>query len=266
MKRKYAVAEYVFAFGSNLCPTQMGRRCPGAEPLGRATLPQHRLAFVGYSASWQGGVATPEKATGESLEGALWMIPGSTLRVLDGYEGVPFAYERDRTEVLLDGVPFDAWVYRSLAPWANPPSITYARRILEGARYHGVDMVAIREAVDRARHNYGHSKEVAWKLEERDRWSAKLSQKGLHATAYRMGVLPRTAETPMVGSRNCVQLVYDTDDRWQPENEDVWESGDDSPEAMFEAETRGTFQNPWEAYLAQVRDAERRERKVRRAG
>ena len=38
-----------FAYGSNLDPTQMRRRCPTSAPAGPATLDGWRLAFGGHS-------------------------------------------------------------------------------------------------------------------------------------------------------------------------------------------------------------------------
>ena len=46
-----------FAYGSNLDPWQFRRRCPGAQVVGRARLPDHRLAFTRYSRNRRGGVA-----------------------------------------------------------------------------------------------------------------------------------------------------------------------------------------------------------------
>jgi len=41
-----------FAYGSNLDPAQMRRRCPRARPGRRATLYGYRLAFGGHSQAW----------------------------------------------------------------------------------------------------------------------------------------------------------------------------------------------------------------------
>ena len=83
-----------FAYGSNLDPAQMRRRCPTSAAAGPASLPGWRLAFGGHSRMWGGSVATLRKAQGESVAGLLYEISAEDLVVLDRYEGHPFAYVR----------------------------------------------------------------------------------------------------------------------------------------------------------------------------
>jgi gamma-glutamylcyclotransferase len=84
----------LLAYGSNLDLSQMLVRCPTAVPTCRATLAHHALAFGGYSARWGGAVASLVRARGATAEGVIFRVTGADVARLDGYEGVPFAYQR----------------------------------------------------------------------------------------------------------------------------------------------------------------------------
>jgi gamma-glutamylcyclotransferase (GGCT)/AIG2-like uncharacterized protein YtfP len=83
-----------FAYGSNLDDDQMRSRCANARIVSRAMLPNHVLAFGGFSQRWGGAVASVVRAKGEHVEGLLYELDGVDLRTLDRFEGHPFAYER----------------------------------------------------------------------------------------------------------------------------------------------------------------------------
>src|SRR5262245_38411451 len=88
-----------FAFGSNLDLAQLRRRCPGAQPLARATLARHRLAFAGYSPRWDGGVATVVPDPVARVVGLLVRLPRAELAALDRAEGHPCWYARRAVRV-----------------------------------------------------------------------------------------------------------------------------------------------------------------------
>ncbi len=83
-----------FAYGSNLDDDQMRARCAGARVVGRAVLPNHALAFGGFSHRWGGAVASVVRTKGARVEGLLYELGDVDLRALDRFEGHPFAYER----------------------------------------------------------------------------------------------------------------------------------------------------------------------------
>ena len=83
-----------FAYGSNLDGRQMRTRCASAEAEARAVLPNHALAFGGFSHRWGGAVATVVPARGVQVEGLLYRLRLVELIALDRYEGYPFAYVR----------------------------------------------------------------------------------------------------------------------------------------------------------------------------
>jgi gamma-glutamylcyclotransferase len=83
-----------YAYGSNLSAKQMRSRCPSARAEDRAVLPNHALAFGGFSRRWQGAVASIVRSRGAQVEGLLYSISKEDLAALDRFEGHPFAYER----------------------------------------------------------------------------------------------------------------------------------------------------------------------------
>lgn len=102
---------WYFAYGSNLNPLQMERRCPGSFIQGPGTLEGHRLAFAGWSRGWDGPVATLV-SSGESCQGLVYSITEEDLALLDQFEAYPSVYQRERHDVLMeDGSVLRCWVY-----------------------------------------------------------------------------------------------------------------------------------------------------------
>ena len=75
-----------FAYGSNMEPVRMARRCPGAYPLGRAVLRNYKLTERLY--------ADIDFLEGVSVSGFLYLITERHLKSLDAYEGYPKVYRR----------------------------------------------------------------------------------------------------------------------------------------------------------------------------
>ena len=136
-----------FAYGSNLDPEQMRKRCPGHQPIGLASLRDHRLAFPRHSDDWGGGVGSPVLAHGHDLWGYLYEITEQDQAELDRYEGwigpddPGNAYHPETITVDLvrpdDGsVPRRVRALTYLARPTEPklPSRRYVEVILMGAR------------------------------------------------------------------------------------------------------------------------------------
>ena len=122
-----------FAYGSNLDPAQMRRRCPGARPVRRAYLEGYRLAFAGHSRTWGGAVATLVRNRDARTWGLLYELPEPELLVLDRYEGHPWAYRRKRLLVTQDdGRRRRAYVYVLPAEGTAAPAPGYLQ-VLRGA-------------------------------------------------------------------------------------------------------------------------------------
>lgn len=135
-----------FAYGSNLDTARMARRCPRATVVGPASLPDHRVAFVGRSRAWDAAVATVTPADGV-VHGLLYEIDDGDLAGLDRFEGAPHWYQRHRRTVLHDGALAAAWVYalpESVAPAAPHPD--YVRLIAHGLATLGASVDALLDA------------------------------------------------------------------------------------------------------------------------
>lgn len=118
-----------FAYGSNMDPSHMTEKCPGATRLGTAALAGHsfRMAATGYGNAG----ADP----GAQLPGVLWELDPPDEAALDAYEGVPQGlYRKDFARVTRsDGAAVRAMLYRATDPAPGPPVPGYLERIIEVA-------------------------------------------------------------------------------------------------------------------------------------
>lgn len=121
-----------FAYGSNLCPAQMSRRCPGAGDPRPAVLADHDWLIN------ERGVATVEPSTGGAVHGVLWRVSDRHLRALDSAEGVPVRYRRESLTVRTADGPATAWVYIDPRIESGPPRPGYLERIIDGAMHHNL--------------------------------------------------------------------------------------------------------------------------------
>lgn len=128
-----------FAYGSNMGLTALSARCPSARQLGVARVEGFRLGFTRRSERRGGGVADLVPAPGRVVWGVLFDV-GDELELLDGYEGVPTAYQRELWKVTTpEGAIVEAWVYVVLQKAAETlPSREYWELLLEGAREAGL--------------------------------------------------------------------------------------------------------------------------------
>jgi phage replication-related protein YjqB (UPF0714/DUF867 family) len=121
-----------FAYGSNLCVSQMARRCPDAADPRPAVLGDHDWLIN------ERGVATVEPFDGNQVHGVLWQLSDHDLAALDSAEGVPVRYRRDRLTVHTGDGPAPAWVYIDHRANPGPPRPGYLPRIIDGALHHGL--------------------------------------------------------------------------------------------------------------------------------
>ena len=92
-----------FAYGSNMNPARMAKRCPGAIDLGGAVLRNHRVTERLY--------ADIDFAEGEDTQGVLYVITEEHLRKLDRYEGYPSVYRRIWVDVEFEDCIYQAVTY-----------------------------------------------------------------------------------------------------------------------------------------------------------
>jgi cation transport regulator ChaC len=140
-----------FAYGSNLDGRQMRARCAGAEAEATAILPNHALAFGGFSHRWGGAVATIVPARGAQVEGLLYRLPPKEIFTLDRYEGCPTSYQRLAKMVTDEhGRRRRAEVYvqprGGLGLWAPPPR--YTQVIRRAYRQLGFDTGSLAAAIE----------------------------------------------------------------------------------------------------------------------
>ncbi len=129
-----------FAYGSNMHPGQMRKRCPGCVFVAAARLRDHRLGFSRLWAAWGGGgVADIQPTPGSVVEGVVWEITEAHREALDEYEEYPMAYTRKDVVVeTFDGGTLRAFAYVARPGGTYRPSRRYHRQIVEGARAHGL--------------------------------------------------------------------------------------------------------------------------------
>ncbi len=142
------MSDWYFAYGSNLWADQMAERTGpishGEDRPCRAFLPNHRLAFdvPGDAGQAYANVQRP----GPGVHGVLYYLTPDALARLDEFE---HGYERRRIVVVPEtGAPREAFIYiagpAGLAP-GRTPTAEYLRRILTGARQHGLPEGYVRE-------------------------------------------------------------------------------------------------------------------------
>jgi hypothetical protein len=129
-----------FAYGSNLDPARMRRRCPTAAPVGPAMLGGWRLAFGGHSRAWGGPVATLVRAADERVDGLLYELALGDLADLDRVEGHPASYRRKRLRVV-DGEGYGrlAHVYILPVDAEAPPASDYLGVLWQAYQRLGFD-------------------------------------------------------------------------------------------------------------------------------
>lgn len=115
-------------------------RCPDSQPRYRATLPNYKLVFVGWSRQWRGGVASLRSFRSEKVPGAIYEISEQCLRQLDRYEGYPENYIRLNVTVFNeDGEPIQALTYiKAGKTEETKPSSEYLSLIWQGYRDWGI--------------------------------------------------------------------------------------------------------------------------------
>lgn len=129
-----------FAYGSNMHPGQMQKRCPGSSFVAAARLRDYRLAFSRPWAAWDGGgVADIQPSSGSIVEGVVWEISTVHRNALDLYEEYPTAYTRKGVVVeTLEGKTLTAFAYFAKPMGSCRPGRRYLQSLIEGARAHGL--------------------------------------------------------------------------------------------------------------------------------
>lgn len=139
-----ASRNFFFAYGANMNPVQIKKRCSSPVHVAAAFLPDHRIGFYGHSAEWNGGLETAVKAEGSQLWGVVYALSDLDWERIDLWQDARFdgtgRYFHYPVEVCdLRGNHYEARMYKMdvLGP-ARPPSKSYIQHILDGARENGL--------------------------------------------------------------------------------------------------------------------------------
>ena len=121
-----------FAYGMNTNIQEMAGRCPEAEDLGVAYLPDHKMVFKYH--------ADMVPCAGHEAPGVLWSITEDCLAALDILEGYPVYYIRKTVEVWTeDGQAVDAIMYQMPeGERLREPSSGYYDLVLQGYDQHKI--------------------------------------------------------------------------------------------------------------------------------
>jgi gamma-glutamylcyclotransferase (GGCT)/AIG2-like uncharacterized protein YtfP len=112
-----------FAYGANMHPGQMKRRCPGARADGAFILRDWELKFYSH--------ATVESCPGAQAAGVLWEITESCENRLDAFEGFPSYYTKRTWSQ--DGIEF--FFYEMTEPKRGLPGHEYVMDIAESYEF-----------------------------------------------------------------------------------------------------------------------------------
>jgi len=126
------------AYGSNMDPQQMRRRCPHSPVRGTGWLEGWRLTFGGEDVGWEGSLATLVEDPGSRVFVALYDITSSDEAHLDEWEGADIGlYRKIRLRVqTLEGEAL-AWLYVLDAYEGGLPSARYLGILADAAEAAG---------------------------------------------------------------------------------------------------------------------------------
>ena len=136
-----------WAYGSNLCVSQMRRRCPRAKQLRPLHMTEAKLIFRGVAdVTLRKNCVTP---------GGLWKITGECERILDAHEGAGKGkgsfYIKRYIPVMHEGRKQDCLFYQMKATRGiQPPSEAYINVIEQGYNDFGLDLAYLNEALEDA--------------------------------------------------------------------------------------------------------------------
>lgn len=98
-----------FAYGSNMDYLRMFSRCKNATVFGVGELVDFQLSFMENNN--KNIVANVEPKSGKRVVGVLYEVSKFDLEDLDGYEGTPFVYKRNKMKIECKSSLVDAYIY-----------------------------------------------------------------------------------------------------------------------------------------------------------
>jgi hypothetical protein len=128
------------AYGSNMDPAQMLRRCPSAPFAGTGWIPGWRLTFGAEEFGWEGALATvvPAQDTSPGVFVALYDLTEADEQALDAWEGADHGlYRKVRLRVHTLAGDVVAYAYALDAFEGGLPSARYLGAIADAAEAAG---------------------------------------------------------------------------------------------------------------------------------
>jgi gamma-glutamylcyclotransferase (GGCT)/AIG2-like uncharacterized protein YtfP len=126
------------AYGSNMDPAQMARRCPHSPQRGTGWLQDWRLTFGGEDLGWEGALATVVEAEGHQVFVILYEVTEQDEAALDMWDGATLGYYR-KTKVRVTTLDDDvlAWLYVLNDYEGGLPSARYLGNLADAAEIAG---------------------------------------------------------------------------------------------------------------------------------
>jgi AIG2-like family len=126
------------AYGSNMDPAQMTKRCPHSPAAGTGWVTDWRLTFGGEDLGWEGALATLVEAPREHVFVALYDVTAYDATHLDSWEGADTGlYRRIKLRVHTLEEDVLAWVYVLDAFEGGLPSARYLGVLADAAERAG---------------------------------------------------------------------------------------------------------------------------------
>jgi AIG2-like family len=128
------------AYGSNMDPAQMRRRCPASPHTGTGWLPGWRLTFGAEEFGWEGALATlvPAEDDSPGVFVALYDLTDADERSLDAWEGADHGlYRKLKLRVHTLAGDEVAYVYALDAFEGGLPSARYLGALADAAEAAG---------------------------------------------------------------------------------------------------------------------------------
>ena len=152
LQKPNKLSRYYLAYGDNLNPEQMNKRCPNAKRVDDAMLKGYRLAFKGEKDNAYLTIEPDEK---RYVAAGVYRLTPSDEASLDRYEDYPNTYIKKSFTIYLKGRPVYAFAYvMAEGREYNNPSNEYLKKVKEGYESFGFDQLLIRFALDRYEKEY----------------------------------------------------------------------------------------------------------------
>lgn len=132
-----------FGYGILLASARVAALCNRPEPVATARLKDHRLAFFGHLAAWDGGGETLVHQPGGEVWGVVYRLSLSDAEALDAWrdvrmDGTGAYFQYPGTVVDAQGVAYSVLYYKKNdCRDPQPPSEEYLAAILAGAAERG---------------------------------------------------------------------------------------------------------------------------------